>query len=174
MFSFCSRVTLAGVYLNAVAHCSSPHVSSVGPRTQPQPAVKIWFWQTEASFTFQVLFFILFFQTSNMMFHLEDGISITPRCRVHTSFPSAALIFEKREILVQVNQQINAQAKGDTLHSFKCDNCLLCIWSLKLWKDLRATFSKLLAPGLISISVSGEVAVPSAKDLMSQSAFENI
>lgn len=108
------------------------------------------------------------------MFHLEDGISITPQCRVHSSFPSVTLIFEKTEILEQVNQQINAQANGGTLHSFKCDNCLLCIRSLKLWKDLQPTFSKLLAPWLISISVSGEVAVPSAKDLMSQSAFENI
>lgn len=86
------------------------------------------------------------------MFHLEDGISITPQALVHTSFPSVTLIFEKTEILEQINQRFSAQAKGDTLHSFKCDNCLLYIWSLKLWKDLRPTFLKLLAPWLISIS----------------------
>lgn len=108
------------------------------------------------------------------MLHQEDSIIITPQCRVRTGFPSVMLNFEKAEILEQINQQINAQAKGDILHTFKCDNCLLCILSLQLWKDLQPTFSKLLAPWLISISVSGEVAVPSAKDLMSQSAFENI
>lgn len=111
--------------LNAVAHCGSPRASSVAPRTEPQLAVKIWFWQTEASFAFQVFFFFLFK-------HLLTNLIDVPPGRWHehhTTMPCPHLLSFSDANLWE-NRDSGANKPTDQCSSQGRDFTFLQMWQL--------------------------------------------